>query len=95
MNDTTILHKDLGKRMPLQESMSAMTAWEYFSSWNTFAAADVWTTDGWLITAACGFDEDGVHFLSRSECQQRTVYIKHDSTVYYVPNAQTKSRGFE
>jgi hypothetical protein len=90
-----IIHKHLGKRMPGYSTLKEVTAWEFFQNWNTFAQADVWTDDGWLITAACSLDEDGINFLARRECDQKQVNLKHADILNYVPNQQTALRGFK
>ena len=43
--------EDLGKTMPAIAEMEVMSAAEHYDSFYAFDTCDVWTADGWLVTA--------------------------------------------
>jgi hypothetical protein len=43
--------EDLGKTMPAITDLEVMSAAQHYDSFYAFDTCDVWTADGWLVTA--------------------------------------------
>jgi hypothetical protein len=73
---------DLGRSKP--ETLRALTAEEHFKWFHSIASLDVWTADGWLVTAV---QDDGVTHHLRKGNQRCRAIIQPDAVLYFNGNA--------
>lgn len=76
----------LNRSMPLS-GLEQVTAGFQYSYFYAFDSSDVWTADGWLITAV---QNDGVTHHVRKGDQVGRQVIEPSEVLYYKPNAKTK-----
>lgn len=71
---------DLGKTMPAVSGLESITAGKHFASFYAFDTCDVWTADGWLITAV---QDDGETHHLRKGTDVVVAKIEPDAPVYF------------
>ena len=77
----------LNRTMPALSKLEPVTAGDHFRFFYAFDTADVWTADGWLVTAV---QNDGeTCYVRKGDAVARAV-IDRTTTLYYVPTAKTK-----
>jgi len=72
----------LGKTMLMAKPTHTITAAEHASLFFVFDTCDVWTQDGWLVTAV---QENGIHHL-RKGSDRATARLDADEVLRYTPN---------
>lgn len=85
--------ENLGKTMPAIADLETMSAGEHNTSFYAFDTCDVWTADGWLITAV---QNDGVtHHLRKGTdvvvaelAPETPVFFKHTPKSRYMLGLQ-------
>lgn len=77
---------NLEKTMP-QGVLRMVTAEEHNQKFYAFAHADVWTSEGWLITAV---QEDGVTHHMRKGTEIMVAKLDPQTMLHYVPSQHTK-----
>lgn len=91
-NDLNVIYpcEDLGKTMPAQLPR-IITVEKHFADFYALETCDVWTPDGWLVTAV---QEDGVtHHLRKGSERVRRV-LSPQSRLAYRPTARAIALGF-
>lgn len=77
---------DLGRNKPIS-GLRPVSVKNHYKWFYYFNCTDVWTVDGWLITAV----QDGGEFHHMRKGKQVIVACLQDDTIlYYKPNAKTK-----
>lgn len=77
---------ELGRARP-STGLLRITVEQHFRFFYIFDTADVWTADGWLVTAV---QNDGVTHHVRKGQQVGTIELTRDTVLAYKPNAKTK-----
>lgn len=72
--------EDLGKTMPAAPGLDTMSAGEHFTSFYALDTCDVWTADGWLITAV---QNDGVTHHLRKGVDVVVAQLTPETPVYF------------
>lgn len=72
--------EDLGKTMPAIAALETMSAGEHNTSFYAFDTCDVWTADGWLITAV---QDDGVTHHLRKGTDVVVATLEPETPVYF------------
>lgn len=75
----------LNKTMP-QGVLRMVTAEEHYQKFYAFASSDVWTSDGWLITAV---QDDGVTHHMRKGREHMIAKLAPETMLHYKPTPQT------
>jgi hypothetical protein len=74
MNELNVIYKteDLGRAMPSINKLTPITNELHYKRFGYFSMCDVWTADGWLITA---IQSDGVtcHLRKGNERQRKVI----------------------
>lgn len=83
---TMTSREDLNKTMP-QGVLRMVTAEEHNQKFYAFASSDVWTSDGWLITAV---QDDGVTHHMRKGREIMVAKLAPETMFHYKPTPQTK-----
>lgn len=83
----TFQAENLGKSMPAIAGLETMTAGEHNARFYAFDTCDVWTADGWLITAV---QDDGVTHHLRKGTDVVVARLEPETPVYF--NHTPKSR---
>lgn len=76
----TFKAEDLRKDMPAIADLETMSAGEHNTRFYAFDTCDVWTADGWLITAV---QNDGVTHHMRKGTDVVVAEIKPETPVYF------------
>lgn len=79
---------DLGRAKPV--TTDAIYSSEHRRSFYCFISTDVWTSDGWLVTA---IQENGIHHLRKGN-QRCTAEVGPDEILHFNPTERTQSFGF-
>lgn len=77
---------NLNKTKPLGV-LRMVTAEEHNEKFYAFASSDVWTSDGWLITAV---QDDGVTHHMRRGREHMIAKLAPETMFHYKPTPQTK-----
>lgn len=92
MNDIGVIYpcEDLGRTMPAQLP-KVITVEQHFQGFYALDSCDVWTPDGWLVTAV---EQDGVtHHLRKGAERMRRV-LSPTSRLAYRPTARAIALGY-
>lgn len=81
----TFTAEKLNKTMP-QGVLRMVTAEEHCQKFYAFASSDVWTSDGWLITAV---QDDGVTHHMRKGADVMVAKLAPETMLHYKPTPQT------
>ncbi len=86
----------LDKTMPDISMMKQIAAGIHADYFHAFENTDVWTHDGYLVTAILNHDihRNLVRAEIRRDIFQQVVLRNASDAWYYVPNAQTEHYGF-
>lgn len=76
---------DLKKTMPTG-SLRIVTAEEHNRAFYAFDTSDVWTSDGWLITAV---QDDGVTHHMRKGREVMVAILAPETMLHYKPSPKT------
>lgn len=82
----TYTAEDLGKTMPSVDGLQTMTAGEHFTRFYDFDTCDVWTADGWLITAV---QTDGETHHMRKGAAVVVAKLEADTPLHFKHNAKS------
>lgn len=77
---------NLNKTMP-QGVLRMVTAEEHNEKFYAFSSADVWTSDGWLVTAV---QDDGVTHHMRKGREVMIAKLAPETMLHYKPTQHTK-----
>jgi hypothetical protein len=77
--------EELGKTMPTGP-LKMVTALEHDQRFYAFDTTDVWTDDGWLITAV---KSDGLTHFMRKGRWVRVAMLPPDTMLHYKPDPKT------
>lgn len=86
MNDTIQVESDLGRSMPPLGSMFRIPHEEHNVMFYTYTATDVWTADGWLVTA---IQDDGITIHGRKGKEVCVRKVKRDTDMFVVVDPET------
>lgn len=75
----------LGRMMP-HFGLLTITAAEHYRYFYIFDTCDVWTADGWLVTAV---QNDGETHHVRRDTLTGTVVLPGDTVLYYTPTQKS------
>lgn len=81
----TFTTDDLGKTMP-QGVLRMVTAEEHNRAFYAFDTSDVWTSDGWLVTAV---QNDGVTHHMRKGRDVMVAELAPETMLHYKPSPKT------
>lgn len=81
----TFIAPDLGKTMPTGP-LHLVTVQEHDKCFYAFDTTDVWTADGWLITAVAS---DGSTHHMRQGCKVILAKLSPETMLYYKPTPKT------
>lgn len=87
--ETTIKCSRLDRKMP-DALPSKTTVREHFDAFYLFSGADVWTADGWLVTAV---QNDGVTHHLRRDDELTVRTMQPDDVLHFAPTAQLRHWG--
>ena len=82
----TMKTTDLGLTMP-HGVMNMVTAEEHCSRFYAFASSNVWTADGWIVTAV---QDDGITHHLRKGTDVMVAELDGQTMLHYIPTPQTK-----
>ena len=78
--------ESLGRTLQQAKTTKTITVAEHCKAFFAFDTCDVWTADGWLVTAV---QSDGkTHHLRKGQ-QRRTATAEADEILHYTPNAKS------
>jgi hypothetical protein len=77
---------DLGKSMP-HGVMLMVTAEDHCNKFYAFESSDVWTADGWIVTAV---QDDGITHHLRKGTDVMVVELDGQTMFHYIPTPKTK-----
>lgn len=83
---TFTTNEDLKKTKP-EGVLRMVTVEEHNDKFYAFASSDVWTSDGWLITAV---QDDGVTHHMRKGRDVIVAKLAKETMLHYKPTPQTK-----
>lgn len=72
--------EDLGRNMPHVDSLKTITADDHFRNFFAYIKVDVWTADGWLITAV---QNDGIRHHVRKGVYAGVIEIDPTVILYH------------
>lgn len=81
----TFTTTDLGKTMP-QGVLRMVTAEEHNRAFWAFDTSDVWTSDGWLVTAV---QDDGVTHHMRKGMDVMVAKLAPETMLHFKPTPKT------
>lgn len=76
----TFKAEDLGFSMPPIEGLETMTAGYHWTNFYTFDTCDVWTADGWLVTAV---QADSVTHHLRKGKDVHVIVLNPSTPLYF------------